>query len=339
MNLKEQVPFFLYCLKKRNDSRFIKSVYRLGDKSSCVDLEKGGDEPTDKVVYHIAQGATHSGFFADYNRMLDLLYFADYYGMIPVVEYDKECSYAEEHPVNGTRNPFEYYFAQPGGISLEEAMKYSVRLCSRKENTALAGTWNNGGSYYRLSEEYIVQLGRMTEKYISLNEYTKKKIFGDIENLLGQKKCIGVHVRGTDFKQNYNRHPVRVSPQEYLEKTKHLLEKGNYDFVFLATDDTEALTLFKKSLGNKVCFYEDVIRSDGNETVMKSEVKRKNHRYLLGLEVLRDMYTLAACDGLVAGFSQVSYAARIQKSAQRERYFDIVIIDKGENSNKRYCPT
>ena len=44
---------------------------------------------------------------------------------------------------------------------------------------------------------------------------------------------------------------------------------------------------------------------------------RKKHKYRLGLEVLRDMHTLAMCDGLVVGISQVA------------------VCDKGINRNCR----
>lgn len=36
--------------------------------------------------------------------------------MNPVVEYSEKYSYREDHPVNGTDNPFEYYFEQPCGM-------------------------------------------------------------------------------------------------------------------------------------------------------------------------------------------------------------------------------
>ena len=56
--------------------------------------------------------------------------------------------------------------------------------------------------------------------------------------------------------------------------------------------------------------------------------------------MLRDMYTRAACDGLIAGLSQVSYAARIQKKSVGKEYGDLVILDKGINYHKKNnCPS
>lgn len=83
--------------------------------------------------------------------------------------------------------------------------------------------------------------------------------------------------------------------------------------------------------GDKLRYYQDVVRSSGDETVMKSEVSRMNHHYLLGREVLRDAWTLEKCSALVAGMSQVSFGARILKEASGNRYEDLVLLDKGMN--------
>ena len=45
------------------------------------------------------------------------------------------------------------------------------------------------------------------------------------------------------------------------------------------------------------------------------------------------MWTLAQCDGLVSGLSQVSSCARIVKESQGKQYIDLKIIDRGINHN------
>ena len=72
---------------------------------------------------------------------------------------------------------------------------------------------------------------------------------------------------------------------------------------------------------------------------MNSRLNRKHHHYLLGLEVLRDMHALAACEGLLAGLSQVVSAARIHKKSIGGEYGDLMIMDKGINYHKKKnCP-
>ncbi len=331
-----QLKFAAYCYKKGKDKRFIKNVKQLDDLNYMVYLESYGEKENDNIVYLIDMEPSYSGFFADHNRLLGYLYFADKYGMKPVVHYSSEYCYAEDHPVNGTGNPFEYYFEQPVHITLDSMKEYKLVARSRKENSYLVNQLCETSNGYMRTEEYLNEMARITAKYIRLNEITNTKISSDIQKLLGTGNALGVHVRGTDFKQNYNGHPVLIGIDDYLSKTVQIFQTGNYDKVFLATDDEEAVKRFSLEFGEQMVFYHDVIRSNEDDTVMHSKVDRENHHYLLGLEVLRDMYTLASCDGLIAGLSQVSYAARIQKKSRGEEYKDLVILNKGVNFHKQH---
>lgn len=338
-NKLEQLKFAIYCFKKGKDSRFIKNVKQMADKNNLVYVESYGDKKNTDVIYFIDMEESHSGFFAEHNRLLAMLYFADKYNMKPVVRFHSGYCYAEKHPVNGTENPFEYYFEQPAGIALEDLWSYRQVFRSRKENSYEVNQLCEDANGYTRSEAYLNEMARMTAKYIRLNTIVKERMDKDIQDLTTKKRMLGVHVRGTDFKQNFNGHPINVSVDEYLETSVRIFKEGSYECLFLATDDEEAIERFKEQFQDKVCYYQDVVRSKGNDTVMHSVIGRENHHYLLGYEVLRDMYTLAACDGLIAGLSQVSYAARIQKKSTGREYQNLVILNKGINYHKKNnCP-
>lgn len=338
MSWKSELDFLKYCFSKRKDTRFVKNVMSVSGDYSLVNMEEMGGPIEGGYIYYIKPEPSYSGFFADHNRLLSLLYYADYYGMKPVVEYGENYTYKEEHPVNGTSNPFEYYFEQPANIKPEQLKEYKGVLHCRKENAALAGLLNNGiGGGYGMSEEYITALGKVSQKYIRLNSEVKPFIEKDIGDLKQGKRMLGVHVRGTDFKRNYNGHPICITAEEYLEETKKVYTNKKYERVFLATDDLNTIQLFRDEFKDSLFFYQDVIRSEGDETVMKSEAQRENHHYLLGLEVLRDMMTLAECEGLIAGLSQVSYSARIQKKSYGKEYEDMSVLFKGINAHGENC--
>lgn len=338
-NKVKQLKFALYCYRKGQDSRFVNTVKQFSEKNNLIYVESYGDEQVSDTVFLIDMEESHSGFFADHNRLLAMLYFADKYDMKPVVRYHAGYCYAETHPVNGTDNPFEYYFEQPSGISLESLKDYKRVFRSRKENSYEVNRLCEDPNGYRRSEEYLNEMARITAGYIRLNAIVGSRINAEIRELLGDGRVLAVHVRGTDFKQNYNGHPVAVGVGEYLDETVKIFEKDGYEKVFLATDDSAALEKYREQFGEKLVYYRDVVRSDGKDTVMHSDIVRENHHYLLGYEVLRDMYTLAACDGLVAGLSQVSYAARIQKKSTGKEYRSLAILEKGINYHKKNnCP-
>ncbi|MDE7327733.1 MAG: hypothetical protein K2N63_15890, partial [Lachnospiraceae bacterium] len=124
--------------------------------------------------------------------------------------------------------------------------------------------------------------------------------------------------------------PVWIHAKTFVEPVRKCISGGGeYEQVFLATDSLEAIELFKKEFGDILVFYQDVQRSDGDVGVHEIENSRKNHHYLLGMEVLRDAYTLAACDSLVAGLSNVSFAAQYIKAANGSEYAEVVILDQG----------
>ena len=325
-------------MPKGDDEWFVEQVKKLGKEKNVVSLTSFG-EKAQKVLYHIYIPASYSGFFSNYNRVLAYLYFADVHNLTPVVEYSEKNSYAEDHPVNGSTNPFEYYFCQPAGVSLEEMKSSAVVLKSRRENSWLANELDEGAVNYMRSDRFIQEMGRIVGKYIRVNPQISGELESVRKNLLKGKKTLGVHVRGTDFKWNYNGHPVCVTTQEYLDKAKELVEADRYEQVFLATDDLDAVSKFTEAFGSRLVYYQDVIRSNGNVTVMKSESERENHHYLLGVEVLRDVLTLADCDGLLAGLSQVSYAVRFQKESYGKCFEDMVILNKGVNEHTNHnCP-
>ena len=345
-DIKQSLSFAWYCFKRGNDNRFVDEVRRIGKRPLLVTLEKPEGErsadgefpakgertadgalPAEGAIYHIAMERSDSGFFADYNRLLQYLYFADRMRLRPVVEYSQAFCYAEDHPVNGTTNPFEYYFRQPAGISLQEMGKLGTVVRSRKENTVLAMEAEENRSGYARSEGFIREMARIAGRYIRCNEIVGKKLSEDVHGLLPQGGILGVHVRGTDYKRAYHGHPVMVTTEDTLQAVKQIESK--YQRIFLATDDLSTVRQFEETFPGRVSCYNDVIRSDGDETVMKAISDRKDHHYLLGYEVLRDMFTLASCDGLVAGLSQVSLAARIHRRVDGGAYRDEVILDKG----------
>lgn len=336
----EQMKFAAYCFQKGKDTRFVKRVKELDKENNLVSLENYGNDNGNEPVYFIDMEEMNSGFFAEYNKLLTLLYFADWYHLKPVVRFHKGFCYAELNPVNGTDNPFEYYFKQPCDITLKDMQKYRYVLKSRKENSNLALALNESSGGYERSRRYLDEMARISAKYIRLNDIVKEEISKDIQSLgIREENTLAVHVRGTDFKNHYNGHPIQVTISEYLQETSAVFKEGKYSQVFLATDDTDAVEAFQKEFDDKLVFYRDVVRSNGNDTVMHSHLARENHHYLLGLEVLRDMYTLAGCGGLIAGLSQVSYAARIQKKSEGKEYADLIILNKGINYHqKENCP-
>lgn len=290
-----------------------------------------------KIIYFIAEDNKNLGFFAMYRYWLEYLYFADICGYIPVIHSGPDFSYKEKNKVNGTNNPFEYYFKQPGAISVQSAkISRNVVNADSIHRQMVELIFTGKHSNYKVNRRYMNMMAHIVSKYIQFNEFTWEYILSGIKQLnFDEEKILGVHIRGTDFRSGYNNHPVYVTEEEYFKEIDQLFWKKSYTKIFIATDDVRVLDGFLNKYGERICFYEDIKRSNKNQSVAFSKDERNNHKYLLGLEVIRDMYTLSICQGLVAGVSQVAICAQINKLARKEQYEDLRIIDNGLNKNTR----
>lgn len=144
-------------------------------------------------------------------------------------------------------------------------------------------------------------------------------------------KVIGVHIRGSSFRsRRLYGHPIPLEAADLFVPIDHALEKG-FEMMFLATDDTRHLLELKKRYGNRVRYYAETFRVDGDVDIAQTENVRENHGYYLRREVLRDVYTLAKCDALISGLSQVPLMARVQKYAWDSTYEFVRTIDKAVN--------
>lgn len=291
----------------------------------------------DKTIYFICENNGTLGFFAIYRYWLEYLYFADICGYYPVISGGNKFAYKEEERVLGKKNPYEYYFYQPAGIELKQVKSsYHVIYSHTLHRIIVELVYTGKYSNYFSNSNYMRVMGGIVKKYIKFNDTTWQFIMNGLDKLdFKNKKIIGVHVRGTDFRSNYNNHPVYVTAEDCFSEIEKMLEEKNYDKIFVATDDKRILKQFLTRYGNRVCFYTDVVRNNRNKSVIFEEKNTRNYKYRLGLEVIRDMYTLAKCDALVAGISQVAICAQINKLAMEETYEDITIIDKGINQNLR----
>lgn len=310
---------------KPNHRVFHWEVHELGEKN------KG------KIILYLANDLGYGGFCALWIYYLNRLSFAERMGMTMCINTFHSNAYQEREPYRGTRNNvFEYYFLQPGGISVDDAL----------ESNAVIYDWNNvdygfedffhagGDTDYTYKEEEIEQFGRIQYKCLHFQPDVQMRLDEDISGIFsGVGKVVGVHARGTDYKIGYKGHPMAVTAEMYIQKAKELLHHSNAQKVFLATDDNGMIEAFQKAFGDKLLYYEDVKRSEGTVWNCEFDQERPHHRFLLGYEIIRDVMTLGSCDSLVCGMSYVGFMARVVKASKQKKYECLGYIAPGLNKD------
>lgn len=301
-------------------------------KPTAITFCQNGDCLFGTVIYYIGMkdlnGNEESmGFFALFNCVLNRLYYADRLGFVPYVEWPDTVLYYDKEFGN---NVWEYYFKPVSELQSQDVMNaYNLVISHEKDSQFNL----KGKPGYLLDEEGIKNLSLVLKKYISLNDNLKSYIEKSMNQLNINKyfgKGLAVHIRGTDFYNVNKNHPKVITIEQYIEKIKELFNRNKYNYIFLATDENLVIKRLEEEFGiENVYYYEDTLRSNDGLHVHKSSNNRLNHKYLLGCEILRDMYTLAKCDGFIAGMSQVSLAVRILKKSWNEEWYDLQILNNG----------
>lgn len=273
-----------------------------------------------------------SGFFSIVISGLCGLCIADDLGIDPVMDIWNRNLHVKSKEENlgfySFFNPVSEYSFE----DLSKGQKLVISASSSREVVLMraAPDYDSTNFRYVLSAEYIQTLAHIYKKYISLNEKTENLINNDIHSILKNKKTLGIHFRGTDFLKNDKAHPIPVSVEDFIDFIDEAVESHKFEQIFLASDDKRAIDGLTKRYSN-VVYYKDTFRGEGTEGVHLTKNKRENHQYKLGYEVLRDAYTLASCDGLICGYSQVATGTRIIKESTGIKYEYFHLIDKGMN--------
>jgi hypothetical protein len=320
------------CFKNLRRNDFVEDVLDVQINPMVIKFETLGEKNKEINLCLYENRDNLGGFFAVFRYTLNALYFAERFHFTPVINYTSEFIYAEKEEVNGTTNPFEYYFEPVSKITLQEAYSsFNVarfRTVHNRLAEELNGIWG-----YQVLDSYINAMGGIERKYIRLNSYVRPVIEENLNTILQGKKTLGIHVRGADFNMGFNYHPKIVKPMEYVTYIKEAIAEYGFEQIFIATDDNNALKYLKDVFGDKLVYYQETVRADDMRSVTLSNLDRQQHHYLLGLEVLRDMYTLANCDGLIADLSHVSICARITKASYERDYVYFKIMDNGIHKN------
>ena len=286
-------------------------------------------------TFHLSTGRTYyvmerdwgiNGFFAIMSFCLMDFAVADSLGFIPYVNINQSL-YNVKGGWRGVDNMYEYYFMQPIPDSLERIKREENFFYAKASNRAGIRDVFEEHEIYAYSDEQLQYLGSIAKKYMRIRPELEQELNAEITEILGNRKTIGIHFRGSDYRQGFKSHPLALTVEQYYDCIDEAMKVG-FEQIFLATDDAAAVEAFRVRYGNAVRIYTAVVRTEGTTGVHMMEHKEED-KYGLGREVLRDMLTLSKCSGLIAGLSNVSKFVRIWKYANEEKFEYMKIINNG----------
>ena len=300
----------------------------------CFFLGANNLKNSSDSVYYVVdlQNDRAAGFFALLRQVASACYVARKLGLVPHINIEGSI-YNDKDGHNGIKNLFEYFYEQPSGLKIENIkenenffifdynhLKLTDNSFLKRDVKIVAG--------YDINDLYLSAMGKVVKDYFVFKQEFWDQINQDIQALFCDKKVIGIHIRGTDYNLGLQEHPRILKPEQYYPFIDEALDKG-FQAIFVATDEESNVRNLKNRFGNKILYYKNTFRSSNGVAIHKQEIKRDSNGFVMGKEVMRDMLSLAKCSGMIAGLSQVSIFARIQKKAWNEEFEYIHIIDNG----------
>ena len=268
----------------------------------------GGNLNPDKVFYVIRR-YPGTGIFSNLAYVINHLQIANRMGFIPVVDMQNYPTvYNEKKKIFGTHNSWEYYFEKVSNYSLEEVYK-SKNIIMTDNRFYRDEEFKNKITSSEILLKILKNQIIIKKSKLKTFEYLKRKVFKD-------KKILGVHHRGTGYK--ITEYPITIN--QMINIINEILEKENYEKIFLVTEDLNNFNALVKYFGNKIVFFENSQRGKTNLDVWKN-YPRNLHRYKLGRDVLYETLLLSYCQGYFdIETNPTEFAHAMNLNPQQKRY-------------------
>ena len=292
-------------------------------------------------VYYIVRrchGWGGVGFFSNYLYALTHIAYAKDRGWIPVVDMrNYRTLYSETHPVNGSRNDWEHYFIQP----------VDTRTAYASGRFILSDGWNRKSEYHPIREtdetmelipDRAAKLRESSPDYTHHRPEIQSTCLNWEQTQFAGKKILGIHWRGTDKRTPPPGHRPTTPMEDLLAAVRELKDRHEPDLVFLASDEKGVRDRIEAEIRLPVIEAEAYRLEVGDRRglhLASIRHPRTNHRYLLGLEVLRDAWLLSRCHYLVHGHSNVVNAAFLFRDKPFE---DRILVSSGPRLSSRNPP-
>jgi hypothetical protein len=151
--------------------------------------------------------------------------------------------------------------------------------------------------------------GEIYSEFLFLNDTMKEYVENEFNNIISDKKVLGVICRGTDYTRTKPKyHPIQPNINDVLSEARDVMAKYNYEYIYLATEDKKYYDKFvsefgaEKILTNNRKYYDELYDETGkNEFLYTVKFDRENDDYLKGREYLSSIILLSKCDSLIGG--------------------------------------
>ena len=232
-NIKIIIIFsYFFFLRIHLNKEKYKTFKNINNKSQ-IEINLNNKNTTFGIISYPCK---YCGLFSIFNKNLKCILSTIEKGIIPIVDLTSESNiFNKFNKISLKKNPWEIYFNQPFGYTLNDIKNNSKNIikikCNRFYSPHFDIIYNNiiFQDYWRnMAEKYVP----VKKKIIIQAEKIKLKLFGISTNILG------ILMRGTDFialKPKF--HFIPPTCKIVFKDVIKLDKKYNYDYFFITTED------------------------------------------------------------------------------------------------------
>lgn len=238
----------------------LRVAYYLKQAKKLRDFVKLGDKNPDKKIIILYTEARYCGLFSIIYYLRYTMRFALQKNYKVVVDLSQtDIKEARTYPQEQS-NPWDLFFEQPDGISMEEA-KHSAHVL--RLNSDVLSRFHTNVELNTLSKRNVhrehVIFARYVRPTVELMNYIESQPCTEI---IEEKKVLAVSIRSNYRwgelirKPLYNNHPKVPAIGYFIDHIKDFFEKSGYDYFFLSCDDGVWRDRLVEEFGEK-CLYID----------------------------------------------------------------------------------
>lgn len=310
--------------------KFVSFVYYSLFHNDVLEKRKHlGSLNPDKTVYVYRLVTDQSGLCEWFMAVMGAVDMCEHLGYLPVIDGRKYRDWG-----NGENNVWEFFFSQPGSLSLQDAY--------RSKNVILSGLnfyHRDKGPVVKLNTSFDFatftdpEINRCNNEFLRSHVTYHQKIMDMVsaeEKRIPIRNSIGLYARGTDFtKLKPVGSPVQPSPELLLEKVDAFREKYGDVPVFLVTEDYDIFKFFKSKLGDRLYTFSNdffVRDYDGKNYLSKTPGALGNDPVTGGYIYLAKLLLLSECRFFIGGKTHGSAFSYINNG---NRYEDEFVYENG----------
>jgi len=265
-----------------------------------------------------------TGLFSYFNLFLPQILMAEALGCTPVIDMQSvKTTYLEVEQV-GEANAWEFFFAQPKGVGLNDIQIENV--ADKQCKPFRSGPYSGRAFYDDLYGDKTFWR-RFVSREIKVRDSILKQTEDWWSNTFpSEDRVLGVLCRGTDYlRLKPTGHAKQPEPMQCVEKTKELMREWNCSRVYLSTEDKDILALFQRELPGVITFFEkEYVQDSGNGYVTQVHFDRAEDARKQGEEYLVQILILSKCTCLLAGPCGGTIGAELfTKGFEKEYIWDL----------------